>query len=280
MGDSVNCPDIYLQSTRAKITDEMLRRHENPMVSPRILLGLLLVFVGGTSWGANFAVCPTGATSASSCSTDPNPIGGSDFLVGSVSAAHIPVNPFLILLAIPDQGDGHSLSFTVPVSTVATPGADIYGGTWNTGTGLVTNTFTSGEVYSASGLSGGNNSMSFANFSGTNSGQNGAAEAALLGLSAPPTSYALYVFEASPAAFVSGTDLYDIPWTTSVPLGTYVAAYGCDIAGTSSCRNGDVVASPFTTAGWITHRVPEPGTLVLLGVAFAGLSWARRRNLN
>ena len=141
----------------------------------RILrLALLLPLLAyGTSFGANFAVCPTGATSASSCGADPNLIGGSDFLVGSVSAQQVPQNPFLILLAIPNQGDSHSIPFTVPISTVAAPGPDIYGGTWNPATGLVTTSFISGEVYSASGLSGGSNSMSFANFSGTGSGQNG-----------------------------------------------------------------------------------------------------------
>ena len=196
-----------------------------------------------------------------------------------MSAQHVPQKPFLILLAIPDQGDGHLLPFTAPASTVAAPGPLLYGGSWDTSTGLVTNSFTSGEVYGAAGLNGGPNSMSFANFSGTGGGaQNGADEAALLGLSAPPTSYALYVFEASPAAFVSGTDLYDIPWTTPIPNGTYVAAYGCQALDSSrACSNGDVVATPFTTAGWVTHKVPEPNSIALLAAAITGLAGVARR---
>jgi hypothetical protein len=165
----------------------------------------------------------------------------------------------------------------------------VYGGIWNATTGLVTSNFNSGDVYTAAGsntapLNAANNSESFVNFSGTGGGaQNGASEAALLGIPNAPSSYALYVYRINQSlSCISGskqctaTGFLEVDWSTALPLGTYVAAFGID-----SKNSNQVYDSAFSVSGWAntpgggggggTPAVPEPASVILLGTVAVGI---------
>lgn len=63
--------------------------------------------------------------------------------------------------------------------------------------------------------------------------------------------------------------LVDIQIPGGLPVGSILVALD---------DNGD--STVWTNAGGVNHRVPEPGALALLGLAFAGIGFARRRSLN
>src|SRR5262249_20777680 len=61
--------------------------------------------------------------------------------------------------------------------------------------------------------------------------------------------------------------------------GSFIIGYSCDNGTGSSAgcaTNGNIGQTPFTNAGLV---VPEPGTLLLLGSAMAGLGVARRKKI-
>lgn len=132
------------------------------------------------------------------------------------------------------------------------------------------------DLYCFAGLTGGNSSENFANFTL-------AEENTLLGVT--PTSFSVYEFTATVAGTGTGSNLgnatvYNIPYT-STPLGSYVAAYGIETFPLPNHGNVHVYASPFTTSGWATGRppqqLPEPESIALLGLGMLVLAATRRK---
>jgi len=123
-------------------------------------------------------------------------------------------------------------------------------------------TLTSGqEAYTQLGLDAGtNNSNSFTNWAGT--------DASLLSLNV--TSFGLFMFPINQTLSGGGTDT--IVFSSNLPQGTYVIAYG-----TTSTHIYD---TPFTEAGLETglgHSVPEPSTMALALSGLVGFGLMRLR---
>jgi hypothetical protein len=263
-------------------------------------VGLLAFFgmvVGGPASAApviidpNFAVC--NATTPGACGADPNQIGTSGslntFVIGGAGAG--PLNPFLILVAVPDLPNPplSGIQGTAPVFTssgsltIAAATTAQYGQTNVPGSGGYLGELNSlapsncSDLYCFAGLIGGNSSMNFANFTL-------AAENTLLGVT--PTSFSVYEFAVTVTGTPTGDNLgndgiYNIPYD-SIPVGSYVAAYGIEQFPLPDHGNVQVYASPFTTAGWVTGKrppqsLPEPGSLALCGLAILALAASRRK---
>jgi hypothetical protein len=268
------------------------------------MLAFFWMAAGGASWAApviidpNFAVCND--TTPGACGVHPNSIGTSGslnaFVIGGAGAG--PVNPFLILVAVPDLPNpplsgvpGTSPVFTssATVTLAAATGAQ-YGQTNVPGSGGYLGELNSltpvtcDDLYCFAGLTGGNSSMSFPSFTGTGAGENGLAEKALLGVI--PTSFSVYEFTVAVTGTPTGSnlgtsDVYNIPYS-SIPLGSYVAAYGIEQFPLPDHGNVQVYASPFTTAGWVTGKrppqsLPEPESVALLGLALLALAATPRK---
>jgi PEP-CTERM motif len=260
------------------------------------MLAFFGVATGGVSWAApvildpNFAVC--NATTSGACSADPNQIGTSGsfnaFVIGNAGAG--PLNPFLILVAVPDLpkpplsgAPGTSPVFTSSASITLAPATSAQYGQTNVPNAVgYLGELNSGapsncsDLYCFAGLTGGNNSMNFANFTLPE-------ENTLLGVT--PTSFSVYEFTATVAGTGTGSNLgdgtvYNIPYT-STPLGSYVAAYGIETFPLPTKGGVEVYASPFTTSGWATggppKQLPEPESIALMGLGMLVLAATRRK---
>ena len=258
-----------------------------------------IAVVADPIWAANMPVCI--GTTPTACGADPNQLAGAgSFNVFEIGAAgNGPLDPFLILVAVPDLPSplsgvpGPSPVFTSNASVTITAATSAqYGQTNVPGAGGYLGEFTSGnEIYGFAGLTGGPNSMSFANFT---LGGAGGAEATLLGVL--PTSFSLYEFTIDVLGHTNGTDLgnafnVNIPYS-SIALGSYVGAWGTETFA-NGVPGGTNYATPFTTGGWIntsssgsssgsSGQVPEPNSsaLAMLGVVMlGGVLWFRRRSM-
>ena len=202
-------------------------------------------------------------------STEVHPIGGSSITIRENGSGNPKLtNPLLLILGIPNTASfsGPSLALSTGTANLGGPGTGTntaFSGSYNGATGLATHNggvFNSGEVYSFLGLTGGNNSNSFTNWSG--------AELAVNGLHA--SSFGIFVYELTNTG-MSGGHSITATFARALPLGTFVVAYG-------QSRTGKVYDTPFTETGLVTGgpppAVPEPGSLLLLG---SGLMVLRAR---
>ena len=259
----------------------------------------------------NFTVCAN--TTNDTCGAHPNLISGSgsfnSFTFGNSGAG--PLDPFLILVAVPDTSAGvqnllggpvfnanNAPGITVAAAagtvlySAATPviGADGYIGE------LSSTPVNCDDLYCFAGLNNGNSSESFASFNSTSGGT--PPEQQLLGYL--PEHYSVYAFLVTVTPGVGnnlGNGLvYNIPYD-SLALGSFVAAYGVESCTTSSTDNkgnvtpcsdsGHVYDSAFTVSGWVGSSsggpitsgfaAPEPGTLALFSLALLALGLGSRR---
>ncbi len=123
---------------------------------------------------------------------------------------------------------------------------------------------TSGEeVYSALGLSDlTNNSNSFTNW----------ADSDLVLNALKVTNFDVLEYTLTNTD-ISGKGTVTVDFNDALPLGTYVVAYAADTDG----GNPEDVA--FTHAGVVTQPVPEPSTVLLLGIGLLGLGLYSRKRI-
>ncbi|HQT26102.1 MAG TPA: PEP-CTERM sorting domain-containing protein, partial [Burkholderiales bacterium] len=115
--------------------------------------------------------------------------------------------------------------------------------------------------YSFLGLSGANNSNSFANWS--------AAALAIDGIHA--SNFGIYVFSLGTSNF-SGNDYINLT-TNLLPEGTFAVSYGVD-------SSGKAYSTAFTNAGMRDTPVPEPMTLALVGLGLVAIGFTTRRKFS
>lgn len=255
----------------------------------------------------NFTVCT--ATASGACGNEPNTISTSGsfnaFTFGS--SGNGPLNPFLLLFAVPNLSPnsgpaGFSPGFTGSNPTVTAASSQQYEQTTTVQAGGYLGELTASstlssckDLYCFAGLNNGNSSENFDNFTKyfqflTTSGLN------QLSNSAIPTSYSVYEYTAQVSGTPTGQNLgngeiYTIPYT-NLPWGTFAAAYGIDkcgpdTAGTGPCPDAQFVYdSAFTVSGFTDGptqlppvTLPEPGTLALLGISLTALAFSRRRRI-
>jgi len=208
-----------------------------------------------------------------------NGIGATLLSIHENGAGQPPLtNPQLLIIGVPDAPSG----FAAPdVSSVSSGTGDLggtqtyYKGIWDTTTGFG-GTFTSssgGSVYSFLGLVfPASPSESFANWS--------AAEQYVTGIT--PTGFGIYVYTLMDTG-ISGGSTIDISFASSLPVGTFVVAYGCSqVASDGSCRPmGKVFGTPFTQSGLVITPEADALTLLAFGLVFVGIALrGRRRSLS
>ena len=158
------------------------------------------------------------------------------------------VDPLLLIIGVANQTDSTYVAPTISLS-VGSGSLASYAGN-----------FTSGEVYSFLGLTGGNNSNSFGNWA--------AADLAVNGINA--TGFGIFVYDLTGTG-ISGGNQVDVTFASDLLLGTFAVAYGQDLT-------GKAFSTPFTESG-LTNKVPEPSTFLLFGIGLLGLGFFGRKNI-
>jgi len=231
-----------------------------------LLAFVAVIFLAGHSspaWAISTLHVGTGVGTpcAIGCGGDPTIINGKSFSLyfnPNPSSSQGPIgDPFYLVVAVPvysgakstDANIGSTAQFYHPFPTLS-------------GTVIIDNkqfrgTLTSGDIYEFIGLGDTvNNSFNFNNMVGCLTGSNQCGNDKLADNALIPgktiTGFNIYTFDINTELFSPG-DL--LQFTSSLPIGTYVAAVGVDAGGTR-------YSVPFTESG----VVPEPDTLVMLGL--------------
>jgi len=234
-----------------------------PAKRKRILMLLTVLLALGLFAAPGFAgqiyVC-TGCTTPPG--GDPNIIDPTSINVG-FAGNQSAVTPLLIIVGVPNAGSAPTISLHGAVLPAAI--GTYYGlnsATSGTTAGVFEGSLTSAnngqnDAYTVAGLSGGNNSNNWSNWAGFDSSHGVAVG----------TSFSLYAYA---IAVALGNSPINIDFS-SIATGSFVIGYGCEVLGTS-CRGGDVGATPFTNAGvTVATAVPEAGTLPLFAAGLVGV---------
>jgi len=162
-------------------------------------------------------------------------------------------NPLLLILGVPN-----STSLTPAISglSAGTASGPVYKDDLNAGE----------EAYTVLGLGDGtNNSNSFTNWS--------AADLAVNGISAD--FFGLFVYDLTNTGITGGSTI-DITFGADLPNGTFAIAYGQVAKENGPNTNITAFSTPFTESG-LTHKVPEPSSLWLMGMGLLGLGFFARK---
>jgi len=204
------------------------------------------------------------------CGGDPNSIPPTTLSIFENGNGQPPlVSPLLMIVGIPNFAGSAPGIASISAGTGLLGGANLFGGSWNPTTGLATNnggSFTgafNGSVYQFIGLAPpASASESFTNWSGADLARNGITA----------TGFAIFVYtlsNTSGTTLTGGTGI-SLSFTSGLPVGSFVVAYGCSATTGSVCSGtGTTFGTPFTNAG---VTVPEPSTLALLAFGIFGLA--------
>jgi hypothetical protein len=192
---------------------------------------------------------------------DPNLISGSSFKVLQNQGGAATLANVVLLFSVPGVTTSPSGISGLTSSAGAVGGLSLVG---ILATSLSCNNTASGlDVYSCAGISGTDQSNSLVNFNGAEQTANGF------------TAAQYGIFEVT----ITGANLAakgSITINGSIPVGTFVDAFGVDAKGT-------IYATPFTEAGLTTGGggspppVPEPASMLLMGSGLLGLGGMLRR---
>ena len=210
-----------------------------------LTLGLLLSVVGTTAWsGAVLHIGNPPNTGTYLFGDEVRPISSTQLGILENGLGQLAINdPLKLIIGVP--GDSFSAPSINWVNGSASGSASAISG----------GTFSSGEVYSFLGLSGGNNSNNFGNWA--------AADVAVNGLTV--TGFDMFYYNINGSGIIGGKTV-NVTFGSAIPVGTFAVAYGLD-------SRQRVLSTPFTESG----LVPEPSTLLLLGSGLIGLAGFGRK---
>lgn len=251
-----------------------------------LLAGLLIVLAVSPVWAqtdpSTLHIGPgAGTACAQGCAGDPNLIGAPGNVVDVLQqsgGADALTQPLLLIIGIPN--DRTPLFSTNPIGTVTfinpypntgtstvTVGTGNFAASGTFGIGTLTTGFagfeTSSDVYTFLGLG---SKINNSNSIGTEKNWTDT-DLSRLGISA--TGFGIYVF-ALTGASLGPMGLVNVTFPGGLPTGTFVVAYGQNLAGTA-------YATPFTESGLV---VPEPASLALFGSGMIALAVLVRRRFS
>ncbi len=214
-----------------------------------LTLALSLCVVGTTAWaGAVLHIGDPPNTGTYLFGSEVRPIGDTSLgILENGNGNPLLDDPLKLIIGVPDD------SFSAPSINWVDGSAS--GSASATSGGL----FSSGEVYSFLGLSGGNNSNSFGNWA--------AADLAVNGLTV--SGFDIFYYNINGSGITGGKTI-DVTFASALPVGTFAVAYGEYTGGAGPTK---IFSTPFTESG----MVPEPSTLLLLGSGLIGLAGFGRK---
>lgn len=229
----------------------------------RLGLGLALSLMSPLCWaGATLTMgfgSDSGCTTADNCAFHPN-VGMSGSASISQNGSQDVPPPILLILGVLNDTAGNLFN-TNPIGSMwewlsfnpaapadgrtecTAPGCWSYSGSSSLGALGYRGSFSGGNVYSFLGLSGGNSSNNFPNWSGFLASEYGV----------PASSFGIYVIALNTTLQAGG--LIEVEFSSPLPDYTYFAGY--------ATNGSQVFSSPFTRTG-LQVAVPEPSFWMLL----------------